>query len=68
MLVERTENEILIRISPDIDINDIQDIIDLLKYKELVSKSKATQKDVDELSKEVNRSISERVRKERGLE
>ena len=54
MTIERTNNEILIRISETIDIDDIQRTIDYIRYKELTSKSKARQSDVNELAETVN--------------
>jgi hypothetical protein len=40
-------------------------MIDFLNYKELVSKSKARQSDIDDLSRQVNRSMTEKIRKMR---
>lgn len=65
MIVERTKNEILVKLSPKTNTSDLQDMLDYLEYKELVSKSKAKQKDIDDLAKEVNRSMMEKVRKTR---
>ena len=47
MTIERTAEEIIIRISSSINVDDIQQLIDYLTYKQIVSKSQATQKDVD---------------------
>jgi hypothetical protein len=63
MIVERINNEILVRLSPQTNTSDLQDMLDYLEYKELVSKSKAKQSDIDELVKKVNRSMMEKVRK-----
>lgn len=65
MIIERTNNEILVRLSPQTNTSDLQDILDYLEYKELVSKSNAKQSDIDELAKEVYRSMMEKVRKTR---
>lgn len=65
MIVERTNDEILVRLSPQTNISDLQDMLDYLEYKELVSKSKASQKDIDQLAKQVNKSMMEKVRKTR---
>jgi hypothetical protein len=65
MIVERTNKEILVRLSPLTNTSDLQDMLDYLEYKELVSKSKAKQSDIDELAKQVNRSMMEKVRKSR---
>jgi hypothetical protein len=65
MIVERTNNEILVRLSPETNTSDLQDMLDYLEYKELVSKSNAKQSDIDELAKQVNHSMMEKVRKTR---
>jgi hypothetical protein len=41
-------------------------MLDYLEYKELVSKSKATQGDIDELARQVNESLMKKIRKSRG--
>ncbi len=55
MKIERTAEEIIIRISSSMNIDDIQQLIDYLTYKQIVSKSQATQKDVDLLVASVKR-------------
>jgi hypothetical protein len=57
MKVVRENNEIKISL-PDnlIDISEIQNMLDYIRYREIVSKSKATQKNADELAKEINKS------------
>jgi hypothetical protein len=57
MILERTNNEILVRLPAYVDLSELQNMIDYLDYKEQTAKSKATQKDVDELSEIVNQSI-----------
>lgn len=54
MIIERTNNEILIRIPDSVDIDDAQRIIDYIRYQELTSKSKATQKEADNIAAEAN--------------
>jgi hypothetical protein len=65
MIVERRNNEILVRLSPQTNTSDLQDMLDYLEYKELVSKSKAKQRDIDALTKQVNRSMMKKVRDSR---
>ncbi|MCF8232010.1 MAG: hypothetical protein K9J27_07455 [Bacteroidales bacterium] len=67
MIIERKDNEILVRLSPDTNMSDLQDLIDYLEYKELVSKSKAKQSDIDKLSEEVDKSIWEKIKNTRKL-
>lgn len=55
MIIERTSNEIIFRLSGNIDLDDLQDLTDLFEYKELTRKSQALQKDVDKLVKSVKK-------------
>ena len=63
MIIEKSKKEILVRLSPTTNTSDLQDLLDFLNYKELVSKSKVKQSDIDELSKQVKRSMMEKIRK-----
>lgn len=54
MLIERTNNQIIIKVSPKIDTLGFQRIMDYLNYLEITSKSKATQEDADNLAEELN--------------
>ncbi len=67
MIVERQNNEILVRFSAGIETSRIQTILDYLRYEELTSKSTATEDDVDELLKEVKKGRWSRTKKELGL-
>ena len=52
MQIERTNNEILIRVASSTDLTGLQRILDYIKFREIASKSKATQEQIDELAKE----------------
>jgi predicted trehalose synthase len=54
MIVERTSNQIVIKVSPKVDTFGFQRIMDYLDYLEISSKSKATQEDADKLADELN--------------
>jgi hypothetical protein len=54
MTIESKGKEIIIRISADVDLQEIQKSLDYIRYKELVSKSTASQADIDKLAAEVN--------------
>jgi hypothetical protein len=54
MIIESKNNEIIIRISSDINLEDIQKSLDFIRYKEVLSKSKATQSDADNLATQIN--------------
>jgi len=55
MVIERTEDEVIIRLPAYVDTEGLQRFIDLLSYKEASAKSEATQEDVDELVKEIKK-------------
>ena len=53
MIIERTKDEVIFRLSSAIKVDDLQNIADLLEFKEIAKKSKATQKQVDTLVKTI---------------
>jgi hypothetical protein len=50
--VERTNEAIIIKLPLDTNVSDIQNVLNYFEYINLVSKSEATQEDIDELAKE----------------
>jgi hypothetical protein len=57
MILERTKDEILVRLPANMDITELQNMLDYLDYKEKTAESKATQMQVDELAQTVNEKI-----------
>jgi thioredoxin-related protein len=55
MVIERTKNEVIIRLPSYIDTEGLQNLINYLTYKEATDKSQAKQADVDKLAKEVKK-------------
>ncbi len=55
MVIERTSKEVIIRLPLYVDTKGLQRLVDYLTYKEATAKSKAKQKDVDALAKEVKK-------------
>jgi hypothetical protein len=55
MVIERTQDEVIIRLSSSFETDDLQNLIDYIQFKELTSKSTATQDDVDKLASEINK-------------
>jgi len=55
MIVERTNKEVIIRLPSTIDTSDLEEMVDFLRFKEITSKSKATQAQVNALVKEVKK-------------
>lgn len=62
MRIERTDKEILIKLSPDLDNSVIDRVIKYIEYLEMAS-SKATQQDADQLAEELNKNWWEENRK-----
>ncbi|MEQ8811254.1 MAG: hypothetical protein RIE59_19440 [Imperialibacter sp.] len=62
MIIERKDNEIIFRLPGDTDIDDLQAVIDWLKFREIASKSKATQEQIDELAREAKKGAWERTK------
>jgi len=55
MIIERVNNEIIIRLPGDINIDELQDMTDWFQYMEITRKSKAKQADVDTLVREIKK-------------
>lgn len=68
MIVERENNEILVRFTASKNASRIQSILDYLRYEELTSKSKAKEKDVEELVKKSKSDRWEKIRKSVGFD
>lgn len=64
MIIERTKDEVIIRLPGDIDIDELQDMKDWLEYVELTKKSKATQKEADKLVNEFKKGRWEKRKKQ----
>ena len=52
MIVERSKNEIILRISGDFEITELQRIYSFLKYREATNDSQATEDIANELANE----------------
>lgn len=55
MLIERTSSEVIIRLPSYVNTEGLQRLVDYLSYKEVTSKSKAKQADVDKLAHDVKK-------------
>lgn len=67
MKIERKEDELIIRLPANVDLSELQNMIDYLKYKEATAESKAKQSDAENLAKEVNKSIWDEVKSQRNI-
>jgi len=64
MTIERNREEIIIRIPNSFNIDDLQDLTDLIHYKEITRGSKANQSDVDSLVREIKKGRWEKRKSE----
>jgi hypothetical protein len=55
MIIQRTAKEIIIRLPASINTEDLQDLLNYTRYKELTAKIKITQDEVDKLAAELNK-------------
>jgi hypothetical protein len=55
MLIERTNDEVIIRLPSYVNTEGVQRLVDYLSYKEATAKSKAKQSDVDKLAKKIKK-------------
>jgi len=55
MVLERTANEVIIRLPANINWEDLELMIRFIKYKQNISESNATQDEIDELARDVNK-------------
>ena len=55
MLIERTPREVIIRIPASVNTDELQDVVDFIRYKELTSKFKVSQKEADKLAASVKK-------------
>jgi hypothetical protein len=67
MILERTKDEILIRLPANINVSELQTMLDYLQYLELTANSSATETDVEGLAKSANKSMWQKVKETRGL-
>jgi TATA-binding protein-associated factor Taf7 len=55
MIIERTKKEVIIRLHPSVDTEELQELANYFRYKEITSKYKTDQSEVDKLSSEINK-------------
>ena len=63
MLIERTSDEVIIRLPASVDTTGLQRLIDYLTYKEATANSNATQEQVDKLAIDVKKGRWKKNRK-----
>lgn len=64
MLIEKENNEIVVRFSAGKKASKIQAILDYLRYEELTAKSDATEGDKNKLMRDVKKGRFEKIKRE----
>jgi len=60
MKITNTKDELLISIPKGLmDISEVQRFIDLIRYKTIISKSQATEEQIEEVTNEINESLGQ---------
>ena len=67
MIIEKTSKEIVFLLPSSIKLEDLQDIADLFTFKQISQKSKANQKDVDDLVKGIKKGRWNKTKHKIGL-
>ena len=67
MIIERTSKEVVFRLPSSTKLEDLQEIANLFAFKEISRKSKATQKDVDDLVKKIKKGRWAKTKNKIGL-
>jgi hypothetical protein len=55
MIIERTRDEIIIRLPSYVDSKGLERLVDFLKYKEATARNQATQGDIDKLARQIKK-------------
>ena len=56
MVIERNDKEVIVRLSNQINWEEIQVMLNFFSYKETITKSKVAQADIDKLASEINKT------------
>ena len=56
MIIERTKNEVIIRLLPTVDTEELQELANFFRYKEITSKYSTNQDAVDEIASEIKKN------------
>lgn len=67
MIIERTKNEVIFRITSKVNDDDLQDVADLLEFKKISCKSEATQDQVARLVRDIKKGRWDKSKKKPGL-
>lgn len=67
MRIERTDKEMIFRLTSSTQLEELQDMADFLSFKDIAKKSKAIQVDVDQLVKKIKKGRWSRTKRKLGV-
>lgn len=67
MILERTKNEILVRLPANVDLTELQNMLDYLEYMEQTTGSKISQDEVEKISDEASKNIWQKFKATRNI-
>jgi hypothetical protein len=56
MIIERTKKGVVIKLLPSVNTDELQELANFFRYKEITSKYTTQQDTVDEISSEINKN------------
>jgi hypothetical protein len=56
MIIERTKKEVIIRLSPKVNTDELQELANLFRYKEITSSYSTSQEEVNSFASDVNKN------------
>ncbi len=62
MTIERTKDEVIIRLPASLDTSDLEEMVNFLRFKEITGTSKASESDIEKLNKDVKKGRWEKQR------
>jgi hypothetical protein len=63
MVIERTKKEVIIRLSPNVDTEDLQKFLNYARYKELTANFKVSQEQLDNLVDQIKKEAKKNSKK-----
>ncbi len=63
MVIERTDNELIIKIPNNLKVDAIQDLIDIVNFKVIQSKSIASKTDIKNIVDSIDNNLSKNSKK-----
>lgn len=67
MIIESTPNEVIFRLPRSMNLDELQDFADYFEYLEIAGQSKVSQKEVNDLVKQIKKGSWQRTKQQLNL-